>query len=294
MDVGARLKEARVAKGLSLESLQETTKIQKRYLIAIEEGNFHLLPGKFYARAFIKEYASAVGLDPDELLEEHKEEIPTSDGEGEIQYTRMERARRERSLERTGIFFSILPKIIVVLLVLGIIGAGVWFYKQADSPQEKVEIEDNDSNVIITNPDETGSTGSNENKDDEEEPTEEAEEPLEEEEEESVVTFEVDEITEGTPTVSTINLTNPSEELIFKFQSQGNVWLDVKNSEGEAFFSGFVTAESPVDVDLTGEERIHLNIGSTPNLDIEINDITFEYPVDPSEMDHQHIWFNVN
>ncbi|WBX79510.1 helix-turn-helix domain-containing protein [Virgibacillus salarius] len=43
MEIGARLKEAREAKNLSLESLQETTKIQKRYLLAIEEGNLHIL-----------------------------------------------------------------------------------------------------------------------------------------------------------------------------------------------------------------------------------------------------------
>src|SRR5690625_7041564 len=79
MEIGVRLKEAREAKNLSLESLQETTKIQKRYLVAIEQGDFHVLPGKFYARAFIKEYALAVGLNPDELLEEYKSEIPSTE-----------------------------------------------------------------------------------------------------------------------------------------------------------------------------------------------------------------------
>ena len=59
-ELGKILKEAREAKGLSLDDLQQITKIQKRYLIGIEEGNYDMMPGKFYVRAFIKQYAEAV------------------------------------------------------------------------------------------------------------------------------------------------------------------------------------------------------------------------------------------
>lgn len=294
MDVGARLKEARKAKGLSLESLQEKTKIQKRYLIAIEEGNLHLLPGKFYARAFIKEYATAVGLDPNELLEEHKEEIPSSEGENPVQYTRVERSRREKSLERSSAFFSVLPKIIVVLLIVGIISAAIWFYSQASSPNDPTEIEEPDGNVIITNPDGVGSTADvNESTEDEEETTDVPESEQEEEEPEEVA-FNVEEVIEGSPAQSTITITNPTDELIFTFSSEIDVWLDVENDAGTAFYNGFVTADnSPLEIDLSGEETIYLNVGSAPNLEITINGVPFDYPVDPSEMDHQRLWFNV-
>ncbi|MCM3738981.1 helix-turn-helix domain-containing protein [Oceanobacillus luteolus] len=301
MDVGARLKEARIAKGLSLESVQETTKIQKRYLVAIEEGNLHLLPGKFYARAFIKEYASAVGIDSDELLEEHKEEIPKSESDSEIQYTRVERAQRENSAERSNTFFSLLPKIIVVLLIVGIIGAGIWFYNQASSSDEPEKIEESDT-VIITDDNNTqdngeSAVGDDENSDDTAEETDEestTEEDSKDEEGQEVV-IEVEEVGTGSTPESTISLTNPNDELIFTFESSTNVWLDVKNTAGEAFFADFVTtANSPVEVDLTGEEAIYLNIGSTPNLEIDINGVPFEYPVDPNERDHQRLWFNVN
>ena len=75
-ELGARLKEARLAKGYSLEDLQEITKIQKRYLVGIEEGNYSIMPGSFYVRAFIKQYAEAVGLDPEELLNQFKKDVP--------------------------------------------------------------------------------------------------------------------------------------------------------------------------------------------------------------------------
>lgn len=71
-ELGTRLKEARLSKGYSLDDLQEITKIQKRYLVGIEEGNYSIMPGSFYVRAFIKQYAEAVGLDADEILAEFK------------------------------------------------------------------------------------------------------------------------------------------------------------------------------------------------------------------------------
>ena len=77
-ELGARLKEARLQKGYSLDDLQEITKIQKRYLVGIEEGNYSSMPGTFYVRAFIKQYAEAVGLDADEILQQYQKEIPVS------------------------------------------------------------------------------------------------------------------------------------------------------------------------------------------------------------------------
>lgn len=43
-ELGQKLKEAREAKGLSIDQLHEITKIQKRYLVTIEEGDYSILP----------------------------------------------------------------------------------------------------------------------------------------------------------------------------------------------------------------------------------------------------------
>lgn len=75
-ELGHYLKEKRKEKGMSLEEIQEITKIRKRYLEAIEKGEYNVLPGVFYARAFIKSYAEAVGLDPDEVLKTYDHELP--------------------------------------------------------------------------------------------------------------------------------------------------------------------------------------------------------------------------
>lgn len=70
-ELGQQLKEARLQRGMSLDDVQEVTKIRKKYLEAIEAGDYKVLPGNFYVRAFIKTYAEAVGMNPDDLLDEH-------------------------------------------------------------------------------------------------------------------------------------------------------------------------------------------------------------------------------
>ena len=75
-ELGNRLKEARLEKGLSLDDLQEITKIQKRYLIGIEEGNFRSMPGKFYVVLLLNNMLKQSVLNLKILFEEFKSEIP--------------------------------------------------------------------------------------------------------------------------------------------------------------------------------------------------------------------------
>ena len=78
VSIGKTLRDARIAKGFTIDDLQQTTKIQKRYLIAIEEERFDDLPGDFYVRAFIKQYADTVDLDGAELLNEFSNKLPNT------------------------------------------------------------------------------------------------------------------------------------------------------------------------------------------------------------------------
>src|SRR5690625_216558 len=163
MEIGVRLKEAREAKNLSLESLQETTKIQKRYLVAIEQGDFHVLPGKFYARAFIKEYALAVGLNPDELLEEYKSEIPSTEDESMVQYSRIQRSNKENRRERNPANFSFIPTVTVVLLVIAIFFAAWFFYQKATSNSNSAPVEgENDDEIVYNTGDDEDENADNE------------------------------------------------------------------------------------------------------------------------------------
>lgn len=66
---GAYLRNRREEKGLTLQEVAEKTRVHLRYLEAMEEGEFHLLPGPAYVRGFLRLYAGAVGLDPEAVVE---------------------------------------------------------------------------------------------------------------------------------------------------------------------------------------------------------------------------------
>lgn len=127
--IGEQLKVARLKKNLSLDDVQASTKIQERYLEAIENNNLGILPGDFYVRAFIRQYALAVDLNPEDLLGEA--------GPASISRSKdLNRAHRDNDgVVRAGIdttrsaksqISSMLPTIwigIIVFLVL----VGIWF-----------------------------------------------------------------------------------------------------------------------------------------------------------------------
>ncbi|MBC8080600.1 MAG: helix-turn-helix domain-containing protein [Gorillibacterium sp.] len=124
LELGQTLKQARLDKGLTLEDLHETTKIRKRYLEAIEEGNFKLLPGNFYVRAFIKSYAEAVGLDPNEVLGLYKNVIPNFPAQ-EISSEPLRRKRQNTKVSLKGsswitglLLWAFFILIIVILYVV--------------------------------------------------------------------------------------------------------------------------------------------------------------------------------
>ncbi|WP_028595514.1 helix-turn-helix domain-containing protein [Paenibacillus assamensis] len=84
-ELGQMLKKARLEKGLSLDDVQEATKIRRRYLEAIEEGDYKVLPGSFYVRAFVKTYAETVGLNPDEILQYYRNTMPVEEQEQPVE-----------------------------------------------------------------------------------------------------------------------------------------------------------------------------------------------------------------
>lgn len=75
-DFGARLREARERRGLSLRAIADRTKISARSLEALERNDIGKLPGGIFSRAFVRAYAAQIGLDPEETIAEFMASFP--------------------------------------------------------------------------------------------------------------------------------------------------------------------------------------------------------------------------
>ena len=129
-NIGQTLKAAREKKGYTLDDLQQITKIQKRYLIAIEENNFEALPGQFYVRAFVRQYANTVGLDGDAVVAQLTKGSVTDNADGAAGQS-LSRRRQNGSAPATkpGMLERLkqqLPLITIIGVVVLIIGGVVY------------------------------------------------------------------------------------------------------------------------------------------------------------------------
>lgn len=124
-ELGEFLKSERIKKGLTLEEIQEITKIRIRYLKAIEDGDFSVMPALAYAKGFVKSYAEALGLDGNELVKKYEYLFQEKEEEAipNIEITSYKKERRDFSQ-----FFLTLKKAVIVVLIIGIIGYGFYYF----------------------------------------------------------------------------------------------------------------------------------------------------------------------
>jgi cytoskeleton protein RodZ len=77
--VGQSVRDARVARGIELSEAEQETKIRAKYLRAMEEDRWEVLPGEPYTRGFLVSYAEFLGLDPAPLVADYRREHPWLD-----------------------------------------------------------------------------------------------------------------------------------------------------------------------------------------------------------------------
>ena len=75
-EIGSTLRRARESRGLELNDVARVLRIRARYLNALEDERWFLLPGRAYAKAFLREYAEHLGLDGDLFAHEYEERFP--------------------------------------------------------------------------------------------------------------------------------------------------------------------------------------------------------------------------
>ena len=71
-EIGATLREARMRARIDISEIEAETKIRAKYLRALENEEWDLLPGTTYVKTFLRTYADALGLDSKLLVEEYR------------------------------------------------------------------------------------------------------------------------------------------------------------------------------------------------------------------------------
>lgn len=298
---------AREEKSLTLDELQNITRIQKRYLVAIEEGKYEILPGKFYARAFIKQYAEAVGLEPEILFDEYRNEIPLTN-ENDIP-ERLSRIQNRKAVSpTTSKFMELFPKILTAVFVIAVIFliyTLVMKYvdfgeKPTDDNNKTVDITESDD-VVPENNEDTNTDNSNDNSDgntDESDDTQgenpdnvndegsdsELDDP---DNEEQIVEQELT-LENVNGYVSTFRLTNTDKfEFEIKASDSGRSWISVKNGQNTMFFQGEIKDGESKTFDFTEEDSAYIVVGRTLDTEILINGEPIEFQSEPVRQDIQ-------
>ncbi|EEM82550.1 Transcriptional regulator [Bacillus thuringiensis serovar huazhongensis BGSC 4BD1] len=289
-ELGQKLKEAREAKGLSIDQLHEITKIQKRHLVAIEEGNYDVLPGAFYARAFIKQYADVVGLNGEELLVEHQSTIPQSERREVPQVSTGQKTQETMQKSSSWPIADHMPKILVALLVIAV-GVVIWFVFQAltgkddekvpSAQSEKIEVQKAKDSPLDTKKDEAKA----------EEPKKEEpkkEEPKKEEQPAQPTGQQEVKVVGTTGKVSTLEIHN-NKTLELELSGKGASYVDVKDDAGNVILNATVQEGQIEKRDVSTLKEVRLNIGNATNVEVKLNGQVVAYPLDPEKELHQRL-----
>ncbi len=285
-ELGTRLKEARLSKGYSLDDLQEITKIQKRYLIGIEEGNYSIMPGSFYVRAFIKQYAEAVGLDAEEILETYKNELPSTPNDQVSQSITNSPSRRKVTKGPSNKMMEAMPKIIVALFIVVIIVViwVLWQSKNSPGTSEEnnstPEIEyDTNVNPIDSEKDKKEQENKDAQKNDKEDknsttPTDEDDTDQTEEMKQTISAGAVE--ADGATTSYTLTGTDTMK---LKIEVSGPTFVGIRNQQQQEILTDtrVYNAGEVVEFDASTQNYVRIRLGNSTQAKIYINDELLTY-----------------
>jgi cytoskeleton protein RodZ len=122
-EIGNSLREARLRQGLEIPRIEAETKIRGKYLRALEEEQFEVLPGDTYVKGFLRTYADYLGLEGQLYLDEYNSRFTTAEETPVAQSTTPR--RRSRPVESNFIVIALAGIVAVtVLVVVGLREAG--------------------------------------------------------------------------------------------------------------------------------------------------------------------------
>lgn len=127
---GTWLRRQRELREISLREIADVTKISIRYLEALEQDRFDVLPAPVFAKGFLREYARYVGLDIDEVVNSYLTAQEALEPEEEP--SKKKPAARGSALERT----SGLLLTLAVIILLGVVAGLVYYMERSRTAKE--------------------------------------------------------------------------------------------------------------------------------------------------------------
>lgn len=116
-EIGNTLREARVRRNLTLQQIEEDTKIRVKYVQAMENEDFDVMPGATYVKGFLRTYSEYLALDPEVMLGEYRSRgVKTAEIQEPFGGVSMLGAPRRHRGRNTVVFVAV-----ICLLVLGVI-----------------------------------------------------------------------------------------------------------------------------------------------------------------------------
>ncbi|RAU58029.1 MULTISPECIES: helix-turn-helix domain-containing protein [Bacillus] len=286
-ELGKRLVEAREEKGMSLEDLQTVTKIQKRYLLAIEQGNYDIIPGKFYVRAFIKQYAEAVGLNPEQLFEEFRKDVPSTYND-EVS-DKLSNIKPQRELPKPASkVLELLPTILIIGGIIVVI-AIIYVIVQAvnhDSGQKNNQAapQQSESKYEVSE----GSSLAKDQKKKEKASSDDKEKSSKKDDsskDDETVSLKATN-TEGSTTTYEVS---GVDEMELKISASQASWLRVRDESGKVLKMGELKDGESFKTDLSDLSQVDIRLGNASGIDIKVNDETLKYELDPKDTMTQNI-----
>jgi cytoskeleton protein RodZ len=120
-DIGATLREARMRARIDITDVESRTKIRAKYLRAMENEEWDLLPGEVYVKSFLRTYGEFLDLDTRQLVDDYKRryERPTDHELRPIAPPGRERAPRGPLIPPWAVIAAVLVVVVVALYFVG-------------------------------------------------------------------------------------------------------------------------------------------------------------------------------
>src|SRR5689334_17406332 len=93
-EIGSSLREARLRQGLDFPEIEQATKVRGKYLRALEDEQFDVLPAQTYVKGFLRSYAEYLGLDGQLYVDEYNSRYVVGDDDSML---RPHRSRQRRA-----------------------------------------------------------------------------------------------------------------------------------------------------------------------------------------------------